>query len=144
MAIKSFEDLLAWQSCRDLRIWTKDLVSTWPSEEKFNLSDQVIRSVRSACANLAEGYGRNNSKDNGRFCKMAIGSLYETLNHFIDAKESGYIDEAELNQGRERIETAIRITRGYLRYLSSDNALREPIAQYGNAPDNTYQTTDNQ
>jgi four helix bundle protein len=136
MTIKSFEDLKAWQSCRDLRIWTKELVRTWPPEEKFNLSDQVIRSVRSACTNLAEGYGRNNSKDNGRFCKMAIGSLYESLNHFIDAKESAYIDEVLLNEARERIESAIKLTRGYLRYLSSDSDLREPIAHYGTDPDN--------
>lgn len=40
---------------------------------------------------------------------MAIGSLYETLNHFIDAQESGYIDEVILNEGRERIETAINL-----------------------------------
>jgi four helix bundle protein len=143
MTITSFEDLKAWQSCRDLRIWTKDIVRTWPREEKFNLTGQVIRSVRSACANLAEGYGRNNSKDNGRFCKMDIGSLYETLNHFIDAQESGYIDEVILNEGRERIETAIKLTRGYLRYLSSDSTLWEPIAHYGNDPDNVYRTTDN-
>jgi len=59
---------------------------------------------------------------------MSIGSLYESLNHLIDAEESGYINAEQLQEGRGKIEAAIKITRGYLRYLSDSDTLREPIS----------------
>jgi four helix bundle protein len=140
MGLNSFEDLKCWQACHELRGWVKILVRSWPSKENFDLTDQVKRSSRSACANLAEGYGRNNSKDNARFCKNSLGSLWETLDHLIDARQSQYINEEEFTKGRELIEKAIKLTRGYMRYLYGNSELREPSVPYGNE---IVQTTDN-
>ncbi len=49
-----FRNLQAWQKCRDLRIIIWNLCKEFPSEERFRLSDQMIRASRSATSNIAE------------------------------------------------------------------------------------------
>ena len=41
------EDLETWKKCRDLRINLRELAKSFPSEEKFRLTDQLIRASRS-------------------------------------------------------------------------------------------------
>jgi len=54
----SFETLEIWQEGRKLRIDISALVKKFPQEEKFRLTDQLIRASRSVTANIAEEYGR--------------------------------------------------------------------------------------
>jgi four helix bundle protein len=57
--IKSdFRDLDVWKKCREIRIMIWKLSRKFPEEEKYRLSDQMIRASRSSTANIAEGYGR--------------------------------------------------------------------------------------
>ncbi len=53
----TFETLEVWKESRKLRKDISRLVKTIPSVENFRLSDQMIRSSRSASANIAEGHG---------------------------------------------------------------------------------------
>jgi len=43
----TFEDLEIWQSARELRKKISVLARTFPAEEKYRLSDQLIRASRS-------------------------------------------------------------------------------------------------
>jgi four helix bundle protein len=98
----SLEDLEVWKSARDFRKDVSDLSKTLPSREKFRLSDQIIRSSRSISANIAEGYGRYHYQENIQYCRIARGSLYETLDHIICAYDEKYIDEQKLKEFREK------------------------------------------
>lgn len=40
----------------NLAVKIHDLTKNFPKEEKYSLTDQVRRSSRSVCANIAEGY----------------------------------------------------------------------------------------
>ena len=53
-------------------------VRKFPTDERFGLSDQLRRAVVSVASNIAEGYGRETTKDFVHFISMARGSLYET------------------------------------------------------------------
>jgi len=53
----TFEDLDVWKKARVMRNQISKLVKIFPKEEKYRLSDQMIRASRSVKANLAEGYG---------------------------------------------------------------------------------------
>jgi four helix bundle protein len=112
-----FRDLEVWQQCRDIRkdIWF--LCKSFPQEEKFRLSDQMIRSSRSATACIGEGYGRFHYQETIQFCRQARGSLYELIDHCDAAVECGYIDENQAGVLIERIKNAIRLLNGYIRYL---------------------------
>ena len=46
-----FRDLEVWRRCRDIRKKIWDLCKAFPVEEKYRLSDQMIRSSRSSTAN---------------------------------------------------------------------------------------------
>ncbi len=54
----TFETLEAWKMARNLRKEIARLVKAFPQEEKFRLTDQMIRASRSITANIAEGHGR--------------------------------------------------------------------------------------
>ena len=97
MGYQSFEDLEVWKKARELKIEISQLVKTFPPEEKFRLTDQLIRSSRSINGQISEGHGRRTWPDRLRFCVIARGSLSETLNHLIDAFDEKYINNDQLN-----------------------------------------------
>jgi four helix bundle protein len=117
--VTSFEDLDAWKNSRAVKLRVRELVRLWPDDEKYRLTDQIIRSSRSPGSQLAEGFGRFYEKDNVRFCRIARGSLYETKNHLWDALDEGYIDQKTHNETCELIIRAIQTVNGYIRYLLS-------------------------
>jgi four helix bundle protein len=91
MTEQSFEKLAAWQKAHQLMLDIhKRLLPLLPKEEKYDLVDQLRRSSKSVPANIAEGAGRYYYMDNVRFCYNARGSLDETLNHLIAARDLGY------------------------------------------------------
>jgi four helix bundle protein len=51
-----FRDLIAYQKAFDLSMEIFNLSKSFPSEEKYSLTDQIRRSSRSVCANIAEAY----------------------------------------------------------------------------------------
>ncbi|MFL5786706.1 MAG: four helix bundle protein [Flavisolibacter sp.] len=92
-----FESLDVYKSSRAFRIKISQLVKHFPSDEKYLLRSQIIRSSRSIAANIAEGYGRFYYKEFIQFCRQGRGSLTETLEHLICAFDEGYINEQQLN-----------------------------------------------
>jgi four helix bundle protein len=116
--IDSFEDLECWQACRDLRRLVKQtIVPVLPTDERYRLADQIIRSSRSTTANIAEGYGRRHYLDNAKFIRNSLGSLHETLDHVITAHDEDLISDTMLLEFRAHFEKAVALTRGYAAYL---------------------------
>jgi len=117
---KSFEELACWKEARKLRLFVKDsLITKIPSSEKFDLISQIKRSSRSVGANISEGYGRFHFQENIQFCRIARGSLFETLDHGIVALDEGYISEKELNELRIIHNKTLLILNGYIKYLKN-------------------------
>lgn len=52
----SFKTLLAYQKGFTLAMEIFQLSKSFPKEELFSLTSQIIRSSRSVCANISEGY----------------------------------------------------------------------------------------
>lgn len=53
---RDFRDLLAYKKAFEQGCQIFDLTLLFPKEEKYSLTDQIRRSSRSVCANLAEAY----------------------------------------------------------------------------------------
>lgn len=117
--ISSFQDLRVWKYGRALRKELTKLARALPQEEKFRLTDQIIRAARSVTNNIAEGYGQFTYKDNIHFCRQSRGSLYELIDHLIICLDEGYITEAIFEQYRNQCESAIKQLNGYIRFLRS-------------------------
>jgi four helix bundle protein len=115
--MQSFFDLEVWKKSRELKKKISILVKTFPSEEKYRLTDQIIRSSRSVTANISEGYGKYTYKETKQFYIHSRGSLNETLNHLIDAFDEEYITKEQLLNFKNDIEECTRLLNGYITYL---------------------------
>jgi four helix bundle protein len=113
----SFEELEVWKLCRIFRNEIRDLTTKFPGEEKYKLTDQIVRSSRGVTANIAEGFGRFHHQENIQFCRIARGSLYETLDHLICAHDNLYINIEELEILRSKYESCLKLLNGYIGYL---------------------------
>lgn len=54
--IRSYRDLDVYKMAMEGAVRIFELTKTFPSEEKFSLIDQIRRSSRSVCANIAEAW----------------------------------------------------------------------------------------
>ncbi len=54
--IRSYKDLRVYQTAMDSAMQVFELTKGFPPEEKFAMVDQIRRSSRSVCTNLAEGW----------------------------------------------------------------------------------------
>lgn len=115
--MNNFEELEAWRQARIIRNEIAILVKSFPPEEKYKLTDQMLRSSRSVTANISEGYGRFHYQENIQFCRFLRGSLNETLDHLICAFDCSYIDEKTLGEYRLKIMQNIKVLNGYIAYL---------------------------
>jgi four helix bundle protein len=121
MAYQNFEELIVWQKSRQLKNEIFILVRSFPSEEKYRLTDQIIRSSRSINAQIAEGHGRRTFPDRIKFCTISRGSLSETLNHLIDAFDCKYISSLVLDEYRMKIIEVEKLLNGYISFLQKKN-----------------------
>jgi four helix bundle protein len=114
---QSFTELEVWKQARQLKNDIKELTKNFPTDEKYRLTDQLIRASRSVGACIAEGHGRYTSKDQLHFCIVARGSLSEIFNHLIDAVDCGYIHQEQLEDYKTKIEHTSKLLNGYISFL---------------------------
>ena len=115
--MKTFEELDCWKRAAELRRNFSVIVKTFPVEEKFRLSDQILRASRSVTANIAEGYGRFHYQEYIQFCRQSRASLYELLDHLLVAFDEKYISESELKKLRADLDNCLAVLNGFINYL---------------------------
>ena len=92
----NFRNLKIWQKSRIIVKEVFLLTRDFPSEEKFGLVSQIMRSAYSIPSNIAEGSGRDTSKDFARFLDISLGSAFELETQLILAADISYITESQL------------------------------------------------
>ncbi len=115
--MNSFTDLEVWKKARILCNDIFNLVQSFPSDEKYRLSNQIIRSSRSIRNNIAEGHGRFHHTDAAKFMINARGSAAETIDHLIIALDHSFIDEKIFNSFKDDCEGCMKMINGYVTYL---------------------------
>lgn len=86
-----FRDMSVWQkSFATLKVVYK-FAKTFPSDEKFALTDDLRRASNSVVHNIAEGYGRYEPRDKSRFYKISRGSAFESMSQILVAEAENYI-----------------------------------------------------
>jgi len=90
--IKKISDLEVFKTSYELAMDVFNATRIFPKEEKYSLTDQIVRSSRSVSANIAEGWGKRvYENDFKRHLIYAMGSLEETKVWFLFAKDCGYL-----------------------------------------------------
>ena len=84
--IHSYKDLIVWQKSMTLTKAIYELISRFPKEEKYALSDQMRRAAVSIPSNIAEGRNRGSKKEFVQFLRIAYGSCGELTTQIEIAK----------------------------------------------------------
>jgi four helix bundle protein len=106
-AAKHFRELDVYQGAMSLVMRVFELTEQFPARERYALTDQVRRSSRSVCANLAEAWRKRRYE--GAFVSKlsdAEAEAAETQVHVEIAFRHGYLEQeifAELDDAYDKI-----------------------------------------
>lgn len=98
-------------------IW--DEVQMWDYFTKSSIGIQLIRASDSIAANIAEGYGRNSSKDARNFCYYSRGSLKETICFIEKSRSRKLISIETYDILMSDFELLGKKLNNYIKYLSN-------------------------
>lgn len=111
--INSYRDLIAWQRAMSLVLAVYRATEAMPAAEKYGLTAQMRACAVSIPSNIAEGYGRESTRDYVRFLCVARGSLYELKTHVEIALSLGIMrDNSPLSS---LLEETTRVLHGLIR-----------------------------
>jgi four helix bundle protein len=88
--VNGYQDLNVWKKSMDLVVDIYKLIKTLPKIETYNLSDQMRRAATSIPSNIAEGSGRNSTKEYIQFLYIALGSACELETQLLIIQRLGY------------------------------------------------------
>lgn len=79
--MRNFKQLLIWQKGFQIAVKSYTVVSSFPTEEKYNISSQITRAAVSIPTNIAEGSSRTS-----RFLEISLGSSFELETQLLIAE----------------------------------------------------------
>lgn len=89
----SVKDIDCYKTAFELSNSTWEIVDKWSYFEKDTIGKQLVRSIDSISANIAEGFGRYNKKDKIRFYQISKGSLLESKDWLEKVKVRGIVSD---------------------------------------------------
>lgn len=96
MAIRRYEDLIAWQLAIELDQRVVELTDREPACRDWKFCDQIRDASAGIAANIAEGFGRYGLKEFAQYLRVARASLDETTTRLRQGHTRGYWTDAEL------------------------------------------------
>jgi four helix bundle protein len=138
---QGFEGLEVYQAARAFRIKISGLCKYFPADERYVLRKQLLRCARSISANIAEGYGRFYFPEFIQFCRIARGSLNETLDHLICAADEGFISAGQLEDCKSDFHRILRLLNGFIQYLNKQLSTKKQTMTTTTNTTNTTITT---
>lgn len=96
MSLQSYRELEVWQVGMDLAEECYKATRTFPREELFGMVSQIRRAAASIPANIAEGQGRQHTKEFLHSLSHANGSLLELETHLVLSSRVGLLDKDNL------------------------------------------------
>ena len=89
----NFEKLEVWQKAIGFADLVYTLTRSFPSEERFGLTNQMRRAAVSVSSNVAEGSSRISRNDFARFLELATGSVFEVVSQSAIGLRQGYLNK---------------------------------------------------
>jgi four helix bundle protein len=124
--IADFRDLVAWKLAHELKLLAQALCRRPAVRTQFLFCNQLKSAAESAPANIAEGFGRYYHPECARFARIAKASEVEVLNHFIDARDKGYLSDEEFARHEHAVKKALKAVNGWIRYLEDTPNFGKP------------------
>lgn len=108
-----------WIESRKLNNLVYEFTKDFPKEELYALTNQIRRCVISIPSNIAEGCGRQTSKDTIHFLHISRGSLYELETQFYLALDQKYVSENDFDLVIKQIQSCKKLLNGFINYYKN-------------------------
>jgi len=125
MTIESYKDLEVWQLAMTLAEDCYRLTARFPKDEMYGMSAQIRRAVVSIPANIAEGYGREQTGSFVQFLRIAQGSTRELETHLILTARIRLADQQTLAPLQDNCERISKMLRSLIRSLEARRAANQ-------------------
>lgn len=125
---KSFTELKVWQEGHTLVLAVYRKSDSFPRREDFGLTSQLRRSASSVTANITEGFERGTKKELTQFLIIARGSLAETQNHLLLARDLGYLNEADFQKLAQQAVIVHKLLNAFIRSIKPVNQRTSVLA----------------
>ncbi len=115
MAIKKFEDIVAWQKAQDFSL---KIYSIFKNSKDYGFRDQICRASISISSNIAEGFDYNSNTNFSRFLRISLGSCNETKSLIYLAEKLKYLTSKEVEELLRDNNEISRILHGLIKSMS--------------------------
>ncbi|WGH76332.1 four helix bundle protein [Tenacibaculum tangerinum] len=112
----NYTELDVWKYTRELVKLVYLLTQSFPKEEMYGLTNQIRRSVVSIPSNIAEGIGRQSTKETIHFLYIAKGSLQEVETQLYVSFDLGYLKSSDLESILGKVTSCKKILNGFINY----------------------------
>jgi len=96
MTVQSYQELEVWKVAMDLATECYRVTKAFPKDELFGMTSQIRRAAASIPANIAEGQGREHTKEFLSHLSIARGSVKELETHLLLCQRVGLLKDADL------------------------------------------------
>ena len=116
--MRNFKELKIWQKGVELSVNSYKLVDTFPSTEKYSLSQQITRASVSIPSNIAEGSSRSSEKDYARFLEISLGSSFELETQYLIAQKINFGNQELVSEGLKLLDEEQKMIMAFIKKLS--------------------------
>lgn len=118
MAYLVLEELEVYRKALAVGVEIWNVVDKWNYFQKDTVGKQIIRSVDSIAANIAEVHGRYFYKEKRLFCFYSRGSILETKTWLTIAKSRNMISEKQYDNLITELSIVHKLLNGYIKTIS--------------------------
>ena len=116
--IRNFRDLEVWKKGIEIVKDVYGMMSAFPKQELYGLTNQMQRNSISIPSNIAEGFNRFHNKEYKQFLYIALGSCAELETQTEIAVELKYIDEQKKTFLIEKLDHESRMLSNLIKKLN--------------------------
>ena len=129
--MRCFKDLIVWQKSIDLVEEVYRLTRGFPKHELYGLVSQLQRAIVSVAANIAEGNGRDSTKEYIHHLAFSLGSLAEVETLLVISLRLGYVTQNAISKMESKADEVGKMLRSLQKSLRSklrdDDQTRPPF-----------------
>lgn len=118
---KSYKDLIVWKKAIELVKEVFIQTNQFPQSELYGLISQMRRAAVAIPSNIAEGYGRNSTKEYIQFLSIAYGSALELETQIIISIDLQFISSKDSDKLQSLLDEVLRMLRVMIVKMKGSN-----------------------
>jgi four helix bundle protein len=114
--VRNYYDLEVYKQAYQISLIIHKSSLEFPKIEQYALADQIRRSSKSICANIAEGFTKqqNSKPEFKRFLFMSLASAHETRVWIDYCQDLGYVDSETAVFWAKQYESISRMLQSFI------------------------------